>query len=633
VQDPDCPCFIRQIPIDSPFGLALQCGCDPELEFQAALYHHHTMNKNSTPSQSAAKLTRLLAEISRVILSTLDHDSLYRITADSLRFALGYVHVALFEVDSLRQVIALRAQSGASATPFPQDYLVDINQGTLGMVVHSRQPRIFMVDAHNQNTALLRAIATEITLPIFSGPEVIGLLFLAAPSGVVPTQQDMAALERLTEHLGLAIENARAHSALRAHDYALSTLLRANKDLFDLKDRDVILRRLASYLFEALPDSQVAIVELTHLAAEGEDQAREMARVRRFFSPETLKRNESEEELLPVDDLDELSDARRTRRVTEVSLHSSRVLPRKVAEEIHAAESSPYLIAPLVPQDQVLAFLVVHRLGLNSGFAAHEIDLAEALSNLVSLWLRNAMLIEELNEVNQELAKSNELKTNLMSILSHDVKSPLHGIHGFAELLQSAAPNDPELNQATQVIMGNVRRIVAIIDDTMSVSRIEGGEITLKTGPLSLEGLIDEQIESHTHHFRVEKQVAPSLPPVMGDRLRVMEILENLISNAIKYSRDGNQVTVMARLSDDRTMAQVTVLDRGMGIPEDELPRLFSRYYRIRNDQTRAIEGTGLGLYIVKLLVTAHGGSVWVESKYGEGSQFHFTLPIADPSG
>jgi signal transduction histidine kinase len=219
-----------------------------------------------------------------------------------------------------------------------------------------------------------------------------------------------------------------------------------------------------------------------------------------------------------------------------------------------------------------------------------------------------------------------------MSILSHDVKSPLHGIHGFAELLQSAAPNDPELNQATQVIMGNVRRIVAIIDDTMSVSRIEGGEITLKTGPLNLEGLIDEQIEFHTHHFRVEKQVAPSLPPVMGDRLRVMEILENLISNAIKYSRDGNQVTVTARLSDDRTKAQVTVLDRGMGIPEDELPKLFSRYYRIRNDQTRTIEGTGLGLYIVKLLVTAHGGSVWVESKYGEGSQFHFTLPIADSS-
>lgn len=586
---------------------------------------------NTPPNQRKydGALTPVLTEISRLVLSTLDFESIFQIAADSLRFALGYSHVALFEVDASKSRIFLRAQSGESLLPFPADYQSDIHHGALGMVVRSGQPKVFIVDERNRSTALLRALGTEITLPIFNGGQAGALLFLAAPSGRVPSQQEIESLQVLAEHLGLAIENARVHSSVRAQNRALTALLHANKDLFSVRDREEILRKLARYLFDVIPDSRIAIVELLHPEAGQRPNETATAKVRRFFSPEALKRNQPEEEILPVRQLGELSETWSSQRVTTLSLSSSRALPRHVAEEVHAAQSSPYLIAPLVPQDQVLAFVVVHRLGLNAAFTPQEVDLAQALTNLVSLWLRNALLIEELKNVNQELEKSNELKSNLMSILSHDVKSPLHGIHGFAELMQEASPRDPTLNQAAEVIMGNVRRIVAIIDDTMAVSRIEGGELTLNASPLDIESLIDEQRRMHSHQCRIEKQMAPELPAVMGDRLRVTEILENLVSNAIKYTREGNFITLEAKRSGDGAYVQITVADQGMGIPVEEFPKLFSRYYRIRNDQTRTIEGTGLGLYIVKLLVEAHGGKVWAESTYGEGSRFHFTLPVA----
>ena len=587
------------------------------------------MEKSSAPKKSSIDLPEALGEVSRVVLSTLDYDSIFRITADSLRFALGYLHVALFAVDSRQKMIFLRAQSGDVATPIPRTYQTGFSQGVLGMVARTKQLKIVIVEERNRKTSLLHTNATEITVPILVGGSVDALLLLAAPPGVVPSGPEIEALQRFGEHVGVALGNARIHSSLRSHDRALTTLLHANRDLFNVMDREEILRRMVGYLFDAIPECRIALVELLHRSSTTEFEARETARIRRFFSPEALKRNQAEEETLATRELVELNEAVRTQHVCVFSSTSSRVLPRHVAEEIHAAGSSPYLIAPLIPQDQALAFVVVHRMGLSAEFAAHEVELAEALSNLISLWLRNALLIEELKNVNQELAKSNELKTNLMSILSHDVKSPLHGIHGFAELMQEAAPTDPTLMQATQIIMGNVRRIVAIIDDTMAVSRIEGGEITLKLGPLSIETLIDEQIAAHAHQCPIERQVTPSLPPVMGDKLRVMEILENFVSNAIKYTREGNSITLAAQPTESGNEVQITVTDRGMGISAEELPKLFSRYYRVRTEQTRTIEGTGLGLYIVKLLVEAHGGRVWVESELGVGSRFYFTLPTA----
>jgi len=590
---------------------------------------HITMSKPPVQRKSDAELSLAIGEVSRVVLTTLDADTIFRIAADSLRFAMGYMHVALFTVDSNQRMIYLRAQSGDLAVPLPRDYQTGFTQGILGMVVRSKQLKIVIVDQTNRDTSLLHTVATEIALPILTGGNVGGLLFVAAPPGVVPSETEIDALLRLSEHLGLAVENATSYSALRSHDRALTTLLQANKDLFNVMDKEEILRKMAFYLFEAISDSRIALVELLHPSSTPEAEKKEMARIRRFFSPEALKRNQPQEENLPLHELVELNEARRSGHVSVTTSSSSRVLPRHVAEEIHAAGFSPYLIAPLIPQDQAIGFVVVHRMGLNAEFAAHEVELAQALTNLIALWLRNALLIEELKNVNQELAKTNELKTNLMSILSHDVKSPLHGIHGFAELMQETAPSDPTLLQATQIIMGNVRRIVAIIDDTMAVSRIEGGEITLNAGPLSIESLIDEQTAAHAHQCPIQKEIPADLPPVMGDKLRVMEILENLVSNSIKYTRQGNSITIAARLAEDGKKVHITVSDQGMGIPKEELPKLFSRYYRIRNDQTRSIEGTGLGLYIVKLLVEAHGGQVWAESQPGEGSQFQFTLPTA----
>ncbi len=590
------------------------------------------MTKTSSRPKSGTQRLEALAEVSRVVLSHLDADNIFRIAADGLRFALGYLHVALFKVDELNQEIFLLAQSGEVEEPIPPEFRVDINQWPLGAVVKTAQPKVHLVDERPRHGSLIHMEATEIFLPISSHGKTDALLFVAAPAGVVPGEQEMDALVSLASHLGIAMQNAHAYSDLKNRHRALNTLLTASKELLSVVDREEILRRFTGYLFEGLPDCRAAIVEnATDAGTAGSDQ-KAKAHIRRYPSPETLKRGQPDEETLPWDELEGLADSRNMKSVHVLSLRSNPVLPRQVAEEINAAQLSPYLVIPLVPQERVLALMVMNRFGLNASFASHELDLAQALANLVSLWLCIALLIEELKTVNHELAKSNELKSNLMSILSHDVKSPLHGIHGFAELVAEINPDDPTCKEATDMIMGNVKRIVAILDDSMAVSRMESGEMTLKRAAVELPSLIEELVAAHGRQGAMKINLPPDLPPVAGDRLRIVEVLENLISNALKYSRDGNVVTISARSLAPQAEVEVTVDDRGMGIAADELPRLFARYYRIRNEQTHAIEGTGLGLYIVKLLVEAHGGKVWAESVYGEGSQFHFTLPSAKPT-
>ena len=140
---------------------------------------------------------------------------------------------------------------------------------------------------------------------------------------------------------------------------------------------------------------------------------------------------------------------------------------------------------------------------------------------------------------------------------------------------------------------------------------------------------VENLIAIHQHECPFKRDLSDSLPKVRADKLRLHEILDNLITNAIKYAGPNNEITISAVSDPKNEMMTISVTDRGFGISEEEIPNLFKKFYRIRNESSRRIRGTGLGLYIVKQMVEAHGGKIWVESKLQEGSTFFFTLPVA----
>ncbi len=181
-----------------------------------------------------------------------------------------------------------------------------------------------------------------------------------------------------------------------------------------------------------------------------------------------------------------------------------------------------------------------------------------------------------------------------------------------------------------EIIYRESRRLGELVNDVLDLQRIESGRAVLRFSPVHLPELVKETMELFSTsggQHRIRDEVPAGFPPVQADAEAVRQILRNLVSNALKYSPEGGEIRIGVR--EDQGQALVWVSDQGMGIPPELLPHVFSRFYRAPESVARKIGGTGLGLAVVKGLVEAHHGAVWVESTPGKGSIFSFTVPFA----
>jgi PAS domain S-box-containing protein len=227
--------------------------------------------------------------------------------------------------------------------------------------------------------------------------------------------------------------------------------------------------------------------------------------------------------------------------------------------------------------------------------------------------------------------KIEALREGVVHAISHDLRAPLMVIqlqsHVLARGLAKGVPAD-KLQRNVQAVSRSARRMNVMIEDLVDSARVETKQLLLEPKALGLRAYLHELLESSAgvvDSERIKLEVPESLPPVAADPYRLERILLNLLTNAQKYSPSDRPVTVFANEREDKV--EVTIEDHGPGIPADELDQVFDRFFRSRT--TRQIKGVGLGLYITRALVEAHGGRIWVESENGQGSRFRFTLPIA----
>lgn len=222
----------------------------------------------------------------------------------------------------------------------------------------------------------------------------------------------------------------------------------------------------------------------------------------------------------------------------------------------------------------------------------------------------------------------------LLHLVSHDLRTPLSVIGGYASVIAEEMRKlgvDGTIATSLSAIQRGVKRMTAMIDDLTEMARVEGGQLHLNGEPVEIAVYLQDFLQRSATIFdlsRIQLDIAAELPPVLADYNRLDRIFSNLLSNAMKYSDPGTPVLVRAFLQDDKVV--VSVIDHGQGIPPDDCTQLFQQFFRAKN-KSRA-EGIGLGLYITKQLVEAHGGSIWVESEVGTGSTFSFTLPVAASS-
>jgi two-component system phosphate regulon sensor histidine kinase PhoR len=236
-----------------------------------------------------------------------------------------------------------------------------------------------------------------------------------------------------------------------------------------------------------------------------------------------------------------------------------------------------------------------------------------------------------------DLRKLERVRRDFVANVSHEFKTPLTAIQGFAETLLAGALDDTQnRSRFLEIIVEHSRRLARLTDDLLKLSKMDADRLELEIGDVSVAKFVATCVETAQRRASEKNlalilQVPEDLPDIAADPRRLAEVLQNLLDNAMQYTLPGGQVTLSAEYAKREVI--FTVSDTGIGIPKVDQPRIFERFYRVDAARSREVGGTGLGLAIAKHLVEVHGGRLWVESEIGQGSQFHFSVPKSDEGG
>jgi signal transduction histidine kinase len=313
--------------------------------------------------------------------------------------------------------------------------------------------------------------------------------------------------------------------------------------------------------------------------------------------------------------------------------------------------SRSLLAVPLLAGDRLLGALSLVRLAPAAPFTETDLTLVATIGNSAAIAIENAHRYEQelalaarLEEVDAlyahehdlvaELQQNNRIYASVVRTVSHELKTPLFGIQGFAQMLLDGASGPDDVREFATEIRDNAVRLTQYADRILSEDGIQRGRVVLELGEVELHPLVESVLRSLSattlgRHTLVN-EVPADLPMVSGDHDKIFQIMTNLVGNAIKYSPAGGTVRVSANAAHEKL--EIVVEDEGVGIPVEDRTRIFERFFRVGDASTRGISGTGIGLSIVRGLVELHGGSVWVDDAPVRGSRFHVCLPQAVPS-
>lgn len=534
-----------------------------------------------------------IAGVGRLIDSSLDREGLLNEIMRWVETELNVEACSLLLLDQRRRRLHFEVALGPKGD-LAKAFTLEIGEGIAGMVAQTGEPLLVNSAATDprRHRDIPGAIEYEpekvACVPMTLHGEVIGVIeAMNKRDGSDFTEYDASLLTVIAQEAALFLENARLYGVLQQRvEYANAELLAAMKQLRSEKAR-------IETLVEEMVDGVLATDEADRIVLVN-SRARQM-----------------------------------------LGLNSRHL------------DNEPVLA---ITRDPQLTDLFSRPLSLEGGSVAAEVDLSGDGSQVVRVTLAQIEgpagepggKCAVLTDITQ-FKLLDQMKTDLISFVSHELKTPLTSLGLYGHLLKERLqrPDPGEALETALAVERQVARMKHMVEDFLNVSRIEAGRpLEMAWAAVTdVRALLDEVINvegraTRDHHFVVN--FPADLPSLWADRAKLEEVFINLVNNAIKYSPDGGQITVLAR--SEGSLVTFAVRDQGLGIGPEEKNRLFQRYARATGEEgARRISGTGLGLFVCKALVEAHGGAIWVESQLGQGSVFYFTIPIyqgqdSDPS-
>jgi signal transduction histidine kinase len=302
----------------------------------------------------------------------------------------------------------------------------------------------------------------------------------------------------------------------------------------------------------------------------------------------------------------------------------SRLLPGLASE----LKLQSLVVAPITRGPQILGLLAVaDRIG-RAPFTDEDLNLLLALAGQATIAVENLRLHEEIKRANTLLQEYDRLKSEFVGIVAHDFRKPLMAIRGFAELVLEETDLGIETRQEfMRTVISETEHLALLANDTLLITQIETGQMSFNFQEVDLGPFLLDAVPLGLSDHSVLLDVPAAFPKIWADPDRLRQVLTNLVTNAVKYSPAGGSIIVRVRERGAQHIV-IEVIDHGLGIPQEQVVRLFQKFARIRTEDHMKVSGTGLGLYICRLIVEGHGGQIWVESEVGRGSTFGMALPV-----
>ena len=290
------------------------------------------------------------------------------------------------------------------------------------------------------------------------------------------------------------------------------------------------------------------------------------------------------------------------------------------------------LAVPLLREERIMGALTVWRKEVGS-FSAEVVNLLQTFATQSALAIQNARLFREIEDKSRQIEAANRHKSEFLANMSHELRTPLNAIIGFSEVLGERMFGELNEKQAeyTDDILSSGRHLLSLINEILDLSKVEAGRMELEVSTFDLPTALENartfvRERAVRHAITLDLSVDERLGDFVGDERKIKQILLNLLSNAVKFTPEGGRIGIKARQANGSV--EISVTDTGIGIAEEDQPKIFEEFRQVGSGYAHKVEGTGLGLTLAKKFVELHGGKIWVESEVGKGSRFIFTLPI-----